>query len=246
MSFQGKTALITGGASGMGLLCGQCLAREGANVALLDVNREGLDAAARGICQSGGDAIGLLTDIRVYAQVEQAVSKTVEAFGSVDILINCAGGASRRVLKRSESFENMPVEVLDWGIDVNLKGPLYCARAVFGQMMGQGGGVIVNLGSISGEEGSFSSPDYSAAKSGMNGLTKSLAQGGAKYNIRSVCVSPGPVLTRPGMAKMTTLLGRAADPQEIVDFILYLVSDKAAFVTGSSFLIDGGRHCMGH
>ena len=69
MSFQGKTALITGGASGMGLLCGQCLAREGANVALLDVNREGLDAAARGICQSGGDAIGLLTDIRVYAQV---------------------------------------------------------------------------------------------------------------------------------------------------------------------------------
>ena len=86
---------------------------------------------------------------------------------------------------------------------------------------------------------------YPTAKSGiMGGLTKSLAIYGAQHNIRAVCVTPGPVLTRPDMANMKTLLGRAADPQEIVDFIMYLASDKAAFITGSNHVIDGGRLAM--
>ena len=109
----------------------------------------------------------------------------------------------------------------------------------------QNGGVIVNVGSITGEEGCPLSVDYSASKSGvMYGLTKSLALAGAPHNIRCCCVSPGPVLTRPGMAGMNTLEGRAADPQEIVDLILYVASDKAKFVNGANFLIDGGRNIM--
>ena len=78
----------------------------------------------------------------------------------------------------------------------------------------------------------------------MNGMTKSVALAGAKYNVRCVCVAPGPVLTRPGMAGMKTLMGRAAEPQEIVDFIMYVASDKGAFMTGTSYLIDGGRDIM--
>lgn len=135
--------------------------------------------------------------------------------------------------------------MFDWGIDVNLKGQFYFDHAVLKQMAEQKSGVMVNIGSITGEEGCNASVAYSTSKSGvMNGLTKSLALYGAKYNVRVVCVSPGPVLTRPGMANMKTLLGRAAEPQEIVDLILYLASDKAAFITGINILADGGRNIM--
>ena len=110
-------------------------------------------------------------------------------------------------------------------------------------MIEQQGGVIINLGSIDGVTGG--AVVYGAAKAGMIGLTKSLALYGAPYNVRACCVSPGPVLTRPGMANMATPLKRAAEPIEVVNLILYLCSDKAAFITGSNYLIDGGRACGG-
>ena len=133
----------------------------------------------------------------------------------------------------------------DWGIDVNLKGPFYVAHAVMAQMRKQESGLIVNIGSITGAEGSKKGMDYAASKAAlMYGLTKSLAQYGARYNVRCVCVSPGPVLTRAAMAKMKTLLGRAAEPQEIVDLILFLASDKGQFINGENIMIDGGRNAM--
>ena len=142
-------------------------------------------------------------------------------------------------------FPVTPIEVYDWGIDVNLKGQFYFDHAVLKQMREQRSGVIINIGSITGEEGCDSNIAYSASKSAaMNGLTKSVALYGGKYGIRCVCVSPGPVLTRPGMAAMKTLIGRAAEPNEIVDMILYLASDKAAFVTGTNILMDGGRNVL--
>ena len=109
----------------------------------------------------------------------------------------------------------------------------------------QKSGVIIHLGSIVGEEGSSGSIAYSASKSAaMNGLTKSVALYGGKYGVRCVCVSPGPVMTRPGMATMKTLVGRGAETQEVVDLMLYLASDKAAFITGEDILIDGGRNIL--
>ena len=131
--------------------------------------------------------------------------------------------------------------MIDWGIDVNLKGAIYFCHDVLGIMIKQQSGVIINMGSVTGMEGSAGAVDYSAAKSGMIGLTKSLALCGAPHGVRACCVSPGPVLTRPGMANMKTQLGRAAEPQEIVELILYLCSEKAAFITGTNYLIDGGR-----
>ena len=242
MEFAGRTAMITGGASGMGLLTGEKLAEQGANVALLDVNEEALAAAEAKIRSAGGKVLALKVDIRKYAEVEAAEKKIVETFGSLDILINAAGGMSGRCCGNCTSFEKLPIEVIDWGLDVNLRGTLYCCRAVMAGMMERKRGVIINFGSVTGEEGgSGPAVDYSAEKSAMNGLTKSLAILGAPHNVRSCCVIPGPVLTRPGMARMKTLLGRAGEVSELVDFILYLCSDKAAFITGSSHVIDGGR-----
>lgn len=244
LDFTGKVAIITGAASGMGLLSAQNLAVGGAKVVLTDVNNDALQAAVAGICAKGGEAVGRLVDVRDYSQVEAAAAFTIEQYGRIDILINCAGGFAGRVFKRSESFKDMPLEVLDWGMDVNFKGPIYFCRAVLNQMFAQKTGVIINLGSVDGVTGS-SSMEYSAAKGGMISLTKSLAVYGAPHGVRACCVSPGPVLTRPGMANMPTLLGRAAAPQEIVDMIVFLCSDKAAFATGSNFVIDGGRSCGG-
>lgn len=184
-------------------------------------------------------------DIRDYGAIEVAVKEIHEKYGRIDIVVNSAGGSSSRVFRRKESFRDLPIEVIDWGIDVNLKGQIYMARACIGYMMDRGSGVIINLGSVVGQTGSMSI-DYSTAKSGaMNGLTKSLALYGAPYGVRACCVSPGPVLTRPGMAKMKTPLGRAAQPEEIVDLIEYLCSDKAGFITGVNYMIDGGRSCGG-
>jgi NAD(P)-dependent dehydrogenase (short-subunit alcohol dehydrogenase family) len=246
MRFKNKVAIITGAASGMGLLTAQKLIEEGAKVVLTDVNAEALAAAAEDIRKNGGEAVGIQVDVRNYEQVKKAADTALEKYGSIDIMLNFAGGAEGRVLNCPYPFHEMPMEVIDWGLDVNLKGAVYFCRAVLGTMIEQKNGVIINLGSVSGVEGGGpGAVNYSAAKSGIIGLTKSLALYGAPHGVRACCVSPGPVLTRPGMANMPTRLGRTAEPQEIVDLILYLCSEKAAFITGTNYLIDGGRSCGG-
>lgn len=239
MRFQGRTAIITGAASGMGLLTSRLLREEGANVLMLDVNAEALDAEA--------DKIGaerLVTNVREYAQIEAAVAYAMEKFGTVDITVSYAGGCPSRVRGDGCAFGDLSIETLDWGVDVNFRAPLYMARAVFNIMKAQKRGVIINVGSIVGVTGSANA-DYSAEKSGLIGLTKSLALMGGPFGVRSCCVSPGPVLTRPEMANMKTPLGRAAEVREVVDLVLYLCSDQASFITGDNYLIDGGRACGG-
>lgn len=243
--FQNKTVWITGGASGMGLLSGQCFAEQGAKVALTDINAPALEAAVRTITEKGGRAIGIPVDVTQYEQIAAARDQIVQTFGSIDILIPFAGGAEVRLLKEKNEFKDQDISVFDFGIDLNLKGAVYAAHAALAQMAKQMSGVIIFIGSISGVEASGNSIAYSAAKSALiNGVTPSMAQYGAQYNVRTCCVSPGPVLTREAMANMATIMNRAAEPQEIVDLILYLASDKASFITGSNFLIDGGRAVM--
>ncbi len=245
MRFKDKVAIITGAASGMGLLSAQLLAEEGAKVVLTDVNPEAVEKEAKNICDNGGDAVGAEVDVRDYDQIQAATDLAMEKYGRIDILINCAGGAETRMRNCHKPFHELPVEVIEWGLDVNLKGATYFCRAVLGTMIEQKSGVIINLGSVTGVEGSAGAVTYGAAKSGIVGLTKGLALTGAPHNVRVCCVSPGPVLTRPGMANMRTRLGRAAEPKEVVDLILYLCSDQAAFITGSNYMIDGGRTCGG-
>ena len=171
--------------------------------------------------------------------------KAVEVFGSIDIMANFAGGTARRVLNVGweDDFPDVPIDVFDWGLDVNLKGPFYFAHAVLKQMREQNSGLIINIGSIAGAEGDGKGMDYPTAKAGlMYGLTKSISQYGAPHNIRCVCISPGPVLTRAAMANMRTPMGRAAEPQEIIDLILFVASDKGQFINGENIMIDGGRN----
>lgn len=250
MDFKGKTAIVTGAASGMGLLFAESFVSLGGNVVMCDVNEQALSEKAELINKNGkGRAIFVVCDVRSYDQVCSARDRAVDEFKSIDILLNFAGGSAVRILKvdneKCPEFPDVPIDVYDWGIDVNLKGAFYFAHAVSNQMRKQKSGLILNIGSIVGVEGDDYCMDYSASKSGlMIGFTKSLAQFGEKYNIRAVCISPGPVLTRANMAEMKTLLGRAAEPQEIVDLCLFVASDKGQFINGENIMIDGGRNAM--
>ena len=251
MDFKGKTAISTGAASGMGLLFAENWADLGGNVVMCDVNEEVLNQKVAEINAKGmGKAVGVICDVRDYEQVCNARDIAVNTFGSIDIMCNFAGGTAVRMQKVDSSkypeFPDVPIDVYDWGIDVNLKGPFYFTHAVLKQMREQKSGLIINLGSISGAEGDGYGVEYPTSKAGlMYGFTKSIAQYGAKYGIRCVCVSPGPVFTRAAMANMHTLMGRAAEPQEIIDLILFIASDKGQFINGENIMIDGGRNAAG-
>ena len=250
MNFQDKIAISTGAASGMGLLFAENFAKLGGNVVMCDVNEQVLTEKVSEINAKGsGRAIGVVCDVRDYAQVCSVRDRAVAEFGRIDIMANFAGGTAVRMckfdLEKHPEFPDVPIDVYDWGIDVNLKGPFYFAHAVLKQMREQKSGLIINVGSITGAEGDGYGMDYPTSKAGlMYGLTKSIAQFGSKYGIRCVCVSPGPVLTRAAMANMKTLLGRAADPQEIIDLCLLIASDKGQFINGENIMIDGGRSAM--
>ena len=242
-TFKGKTAVITGAASGMGLLTSQLLAKGGARVVLCDISADAVVQAAESIRKEGGEALAVVTDVRKYADAEKAANAAVKTFGTIDLLLCFAGGYEPRCLNSFHPFYEQPIEVIDWSLEVNFKGPVYFARASMPAMVENKGGVIVCLGSVSGVEGDRSGPMYGASKCGLTQFVKGLALAGAPHGVRAVCVAPGPVLTRPGMASMETPLGRAAEPVEVVDFILYICSEKGAFITGSTHFIDGGRLC---
>jgi len=125
-----------------------------------------------------------VTDVRSYPSIEQAVKLAHETYGSVDIAISYAGGAATRIFKEFKPFHQMSIEAIEWGIDVNMKGPVFMARAVLDIMMGQKSGVIINIGSIERTTGSECGAEYSAAKSGLIGFTKSIALLGALYGVR--------------------------------------------------------------
>lgn len=243
MEFSDKTVLITGGASGIGALLGECCINEGANVVLVDKSSEGLSEVKNKI--NNDRLLCITADVSDYAQAEAACRDAVQKFGRIDIVVPCAGGAEGRLLGMGGNFIDLPITAFDFSVDLNLKGAVYFAHAAMKYMAKQKSGVVIFLGSITGAEGCSTNVGYAASKSAlMNGVVKSVALCGAQYNIRACCVAPGPVLTRPSMSYMSTLVGRAAKPQEIVDMIMYLASSKGSFVNGTTILIDGGRFAM--
>lgn len=240
IDFSGKTAIITGAASGMGELASREMALRGASVVLADINLEAVEAVAGEIRSAGGKALAVKTDVRNFADIQNAVDKAVAEFGSADITVSFAGGEPARMLHGPGNFAEQPIELIDWGLQVNGRAPLYMARAVLPQMIKQHSGVIINIGSVSGMEATRAIV-YSTAKSALVGLTRAVATYGAPYGIRCCCVAPGPVLTRKAMANMTTALGRASEPEEIVGLVMFLASSHGASVTGTTYLADCGR-----
>lgn len=240
IQFNGKVAVITGAASGMGLYSAKEFVHLGAKVIMCDVNEAALAQAAAEI---GDAAIPVCGDVRECAYAE-AVAAEAAKLGGADYLVACAGGNEARCCNSRVPFYEQPYEVLDWGIDVNLMGPIYFARALMPQMVAKKSGVIVMLGSVTGFEGDGVGSMYGTAKSGLFNFVKGLAIAGAPHGVRAVCVTPGPVLSRAAMNSMPTLMGRAAELEELVDVILFMCSDNASFITGTNHVVDGGRLCM--
>lgn len=240
MRFEGRTAIITGAASGMGLLTAQEMAAEGAIVYLVDIDGERLNREVSAICEQGGRAVSCVCDLREYDQICAVADRVMQEEGHIDVLVSFAGGFPPRMCGKPTDFLHEDLDVIDWGIQVNFRAPMLFDRAVLGHMIENRRGVIIHIGSVDGETGG--GVDYAAEKSGLTyGLTKAVARVGAPYGVRCCGVTPGPVMTRAAMANMKTALGRAAEPIEVVKLVMYLCSDDAAFITGTNHIIDGGR-----
>jgi NAD(P)-dependent dehydrogenase (short-subunit alcohol dehydrogenase family) len=247
MKLNGKVALIIGGSSGLGRASAEACAAEGATVVIGDVNEARSQALLDEIRAAGGKGAFIFTDAMNEELVNAAVDFTVKEFGSLDILVNSAGAPSK-------------ADAAGWHfqIDMYLKGPYYACRAALPIMEKQGGGSIINIGSLSSVTGSLANhidgTGYPAAKHAIMGITKTLAIANGKHNIRVNTVCPGYIkteLTRPlyeaedGGAKLIneTLrvpMRRWGEPEEIGKAVAFLASDDASFITGQSLIVDGG------
>ena len=247
MRFAGKTAIVTGAGSGIGLATTRRLATEGATVIMADV-RDADDEAA-GIIESGNTARFVLADVGQESQVCALVDEVVSSHGRVDILVNNAGIAFARTVP------DTTLEEWDRLMNVNLKGVFLCSRAVIPIMRQQGGGVIVNVSSEQGLVGASENAAYTATKGGVIQLTKSMAIDHGQDGIRVNCVCPGPVKTPlfDGFVESVedpeaelrsfveaTILKRLGRPEEIASVIAFLASEESSYMTGSVVVADGG------
>ncbi len=256
MLLEGKVAIVTGAAQGIGQACAVRLAKEGAKVVLCDVNAEAAERAVQGIRAGGATAIAVAGDVAKPADVANAVAATLQAFGRIDVLVNNAGVVD------DAPFLDLPVEELDRVLGINLRGAFLMGQAVARQMVeqaksakardGAAPGAIVNMSSINER---FALPDhvaYSISKGGISQLTKAMAIALAPIGIRVNAVGPGTIDTPllAGVIKdegfrakvlSRTPMGRFGRPEEIAAIVAWLASDEASYVTGTTVFADGGR-----
>jgi 3-oxoacyl-[acyl-carrier protein] reductase len=242
-----KVAIVTGAAQGIGRSIALSFAKDGANVVINDLPNY-LDLAetlAKELEAFGRRALIAIADVSDWEQVQKMVEDTVRVFGKIDILVNNAGilGPIAPIVE---------LEVSDWDrvINVNLRGVFLCCKAVLPYMIKRRSGKIINIASVAGREGNPNMVAYCAAKAGVIGLTRALAEELAPFNIQINCVAP--VLTETSMLKGYTKeqlellkskipLGRFAKPYEVADLVKFLASDAANFITGQTYNISGGR-----
>ncbi len=239
MRFEGRTAIVTGAARGIGKATALRLAGEGAKVALVDIDQAGVEGVAETVRAADGTALALMADIAKNDDVKAAAAKALAAFGQVDILVNNAGAGWHEQIP----FADTPEGSWEWIIDLNVKGTLYFAHAVLGHMLERQYGKIVNVSSIAASVGIPKLAVYAASKGAIVSFTKSLAMelGPAQINVN--CVSPALVAgeSEPLGPCAGTFLGRKGSPDEFAAVIAFLVSDEASFITGTDYLVDGGR-----
>lgn len=246
MNVKGWVAIVTGGASGIGRETASRLAREGAKVAIVDLNIDGANKVAEEIRALGGEALALRTDITNLDEAHKMAKAVLDKFGQVDILANIAGGAFP---SKMGSFAQSNRETWDLNINLNLFGTFNCTRAVVNHMMERKKGKIVNIASVAGIVGQATTADYAAAKGGIIAFTKSMAKELAPYGINVNCVSPAMTGTERVLSMPKDFLQKQIDfihlhrygkPEEIANVVVFLASDEASFVTGANYVVDGG------
>lgn len=240
LGLEGKVALVTGAAGGLGFACCRILAQEGARVVRCDLDATRLEAARE---QSGG-ALALVEDVTDPAGAQRLVEGTVAALGRLDIVIPAAG------LYHATPLDAIGADEWDRIQDVNVKGTFLTAQAALRAMTPQRSGAIVLLGSIAGQIGGMQSgAGYATSKAAVIGLTKSLARFAGPYGVRVNCVNPGFIEAGMSLGKTeqegeatiaATPLGRAGTAEEVASVVVWLVSDAASFVTGAHVDVNGG------
>lgn len=243
-SLENKTAIVTGAGSGIGKAIALLLAKEGAKVVVADINEQGGNEVVAEIKQNGGESIFIKANSASPEDNEKLVDQTVKHFGSLHIAVNNAG-----IGGPLQSTGEYPIDGWDKVVGINLSGVFYGMRYQLPQMLKSGEGSIVNVASILGQAGTKFSPAYVAAKHGVVGLTKAAALEYADKNIRINSVGPGyiktPLLDALDDTTMNALIGlhpmgRLGTSEEVAALVLWLSSDKASFVTGSYYPVDGG------
>lgn len=241
-----KTAIVTGAASGIGEAAALLYAAHGAKVVVSDINEAKGNEVVEKIKKNAGEAFFIKTDVSDATQCKNLVDKTVQQFGSVDICFNNAG-----ISGEANLIADMSIEGWNKMISTNLSSVFYCMKYQIAQMLKQGSGVIVNNSSILGSAGFATAAAYVAAKHGVIGLTKTAALEYSKKGIRVNAVGPGfintPLLTEGGIDEegkkalvMVHPIGRLGESNEVAELVIWLSSDKASFVTGSYYAVDGG------
>ncbi|MDP7396273.1 MAG: SDR family NAD(P)-dependent oxidoreductase [Lentisphaeria bacterium] len=248
MSMEGRVAIVTGAAKGIGRGVARTLAREGADIVIVDINLQGAQQVADEIQAGGRKTLAMKVDISCKRDVLDAVEATIETFDRIDILVNNAG------IAEPATVEDLSEEDWDRTININLKGPFLFSQAVIPQMKKQGGGRIVNISSIAGKIGGIcAGPAYAASKAGVMCLTKSFSKALAKFNILVNSVSPGQIdtdLNKLFPEDMNRIfmeaipLGHYGQPEDIAEAVAFLCSDKARWITGEIFNVDGGEAAM--
>ena len=246
----GKVCVVTGGSLGIGSGTAKECAREGGRVVVLDIHVEGGERTVGEIREAGGSAIFVETDVSQANEVQEAIKRTLEEYGKIDVLVNAAA-----LQVQAPVLTEVTEEEWDTVLDINLKGPFLCSKYVIPEMLKGGGGAIVNVSSSVVLRGSAFSLPYAVGKAGMIQLTKTTNSQYCHQGIRVNSVIPGLVDT-PGAQGVEGKagifdevaagipVGRAGQPEDIAKLIVYLASDDAAYVSGSAMVIDGGRNAL--
>jgi 3-oxoacyl-[acyl-carrier protein] reductase len=239
--FSGRNAVITGGASGLGLLTAKRIAAEGGKICLWDIDAAALEEAKKGL----GGAHAVRVHVGDYRDVVDAARQSGEALGRVDILVNCAG-----ITGATAPVQNFPVHSWLQVMDVNLNGLFYCCREIVPLMLEQGYGRIVNIASVAGKEGNPQASAYSASKAAVIGFTKSLGKELATSGVLVNCITPAtfksPILNQLPQSQIDYMrsripMGRLGEAEECAALVCWLASEECSFSTAATFDISGGR-----
>ena len=246
----GKVAMVTGGASGIGEACARALAAAGAKVIITGRHADRAQTVADSIGESGGEAVGVGFDTSDEEAVKAGIEEATSAFGGIDILHNNAALTSVEAMMQDGMIHQLDVDLWDLTMAVNVRGYMLCTKYVVPSMLQRGGGVVINTASGAGLQGELVRPAYGTSKAAIMGFTRSVATQYGKMGIRAVTVMPGMTMTStieqnvpPPIIEMMirhSLTAGLPRPEDVANAVVFLASDKAAFITGAVIPVDGG------